>query len=359
MNYAAADVSSVRSVAAYVMPPVFLAIVTDRVIAVVRRHMLGMEAERSAWSVLGRAGLVVLAAAGKALLYGLRLVLAPRSTLGGARTLVLLATPLPGAHVLVQEHARVDAARAALGTVRAAIGEDLRKLRDRHELAAAHAVESLHAVQETVRTETGAVRDTVRTQAEAVRDTVRTEAPAAVRAAIAENLRELRTVLDSSMRELQDHDDMTAADIRAYLIAVQEAVRTETEAVRDAVRNETGAVRETVLTETEAVRETIRAEAAGPAPGPVAVDRDAVVAALAAQIRNAMSSGVQWTPAYGELMVGTGYSRSWCEKAVRDARTQVFNDPDDTGEGTGVLPGEDSPPAAPAGMAISQAEEAS
>jgi hypothetical protein len=97
MNYAAADVTSPRSVAAYVMPPVFLAIVTDRVIAVVRRHVLGMEAERSAWAVLGRAALAVLGAAAQVLLYGLRLVLAPGSTLGGLRRCVLLATPLPAA----------------------------------------------------------------------------------------------------------------------------------------------------------------------------------------------------------------------------------------------------------------------
>jgi hypothetical protein len=99
MNYAGADVTSARSVAAYVMPPVFLAIVTDRVIAVVRRHVLGMAAERSAWAGPGRAAIIVAAAAGKAVLYGLRLVMAPRSTLGGARRLVLLATPLPAAPV--------------------------------------------------------------------------------------------------------------------------------------------------------------------------------------------------------------------------------------------------------------------
>jgi integrase len=101
MNYAAADVSSPRSVAAYVMPPVFLAVVTDRVIAVVRRHMLGMDAERSAWAALGRAMLVVLAAAARLVLYGLRLVIAPRSTLYGLRRRVLLATPLPAAPVPV------------------------------------------------------------------------------------------------------------------------------------------------------------------------------------------------------------------------------------------------------------------
>lgn len=359
MNYAAADVSSARSTAAYVMPPVFLAIVTDRVIAVVRRHMLGMEAERSAWAVLGRAALVVLAAAGKAVLYGLRLVLAPRSTFSGARTLVLLATPLPGAHVLVREDAQLDAARAALGTVRTAIDDDLCELRDRHELTAAHAGDSLRAVQETVRTETQAVRETLRTQIEAVREAARTEAPGAVRAALGEDLRELRAALDSTLGELREHGNVTAAGMRASLLAVQEAVRTETEAVRDSVRTETDGVREAVRTGTEAVRETIRAEAAGPAPKPGAVDRDAVVAGLAAQIRSAMSGGGQWTPAYSELMSRTGYSRSWCEKAVRDARTQVFNDPDGTGEAGDALPGEERPPAAPADTTNSQAEEAS
>jgi hypothetical protein len=94
MNYAAADVVSPRSVAAYVMPPVFLAIVTDRVIAVVRRHMLGDD-ERSAWAVLGRAVVRALAITAKVALYGLRLVLAHGSTLAGLRRCVLLATPLP------------------------------------------------------------------------------------------------------------------------------------------------------------------------------------------------------------------------------------------------------------------------
>jgi hypothetical protein len=82
-NYAAADVTSPRSVAAYVVPPVFLAVVVDRVIAVVRRHVLG-DCERSAWSGLG-----------KAALYGLRFILAAPSTSSGLRRLVLELTPLP------------------------------------------------------------------------------------------------------------------------------------------------------------------------------------------------------------------------------------------------------------------------
>ena len=58
MNYLAADVSSFRSVAVYVMPPVVFAVCTDQTVAVIRRHGLGI-AEDSAWTVLGR---LVLAA---------------------------------------------------------------------------------------------------------------------------------------------------------------------------------------------------------------------------------------------------------------------------------------------------------
>jgi hypothetical protein len=85
MNYAAANVSSPRSVLAYVMPPIFLAIVVDRVVAVIRRHVLGAS-ERSPWLTFG-----------KAALYGLRFVIAPRSTAKGARQALLNATPLPAA----------------------------------------------------------------------------------------------------------------------------------------------------------------------------------------------------------------------------------------------------------------------
>lgn len=85
MNLAAANDASPKSVLAYVMPPVFLAVVTDRVVSVVRRHVLG-EHERSPW----------LAAATMAL-YLARLVLAPPSTAAGVRRWLLARTPLPAA----------------------------------------------------------------------------------------------------------------------------------------------------------------------------------------------------------------------------------------------------------------------
>src|SRR5215469_5856010 len=85
MNYAAANDASPKSVLAYVMPPVFLAVVADRVVSVVRRHALG-EDERSPWL-----------AAVPLVLYGLRLVLAPPSTAAGLRRWLLLKTPLPAA----------------------------------------------------------------------------------------------------------------------------------------------------------------------------------------------------------------------------------------------------------------------
>ena len=83
MNYAAANDGSPRSVAAYVMPPVFLAVVVDRVVAVVRRHVLG-DSERSAWASVGRTAL-----------YTLRFALAMPSTAKGLRRQVLIMTPLP------------------------------------------------------------------------------------------------------------------------------------------------------------------------------------------------------------------------------------------------------------------------
>jgi hypothetical protein len=95
MNYAAADPSSWRSVLAYIMPPVALAVVADRVISVVRRHYLGEAAEKSAWASLGRFLLGCARASGVLALYSLRFVLAPRSTASGARRWVLEATPLP------------------------------------------------------------------------------------------------------------------------------------------------------------------------------------------------------------------------------------------------------------------------
>ena len=95
-NYAAADVTSPRSVAAYVMPPLFLALVVDRVVAVVRRHVLG-DAERSVWAAVGRALGAVAKGLGLVLLYLLRLVLAPPSTGKGLRRIVLNAAPLPDA----------------------------------------------------------------------------------------------------------------------------------------------------------------------------------------------------------------------------------------------------------------------
>jgi hypothetical protein len=104
-NYAAADVSSPRSVAAYVMPPLFLALVVDRVVAVVRRHVLG-GAERSVWATTGRGAAAVAKAFGLVLLYLLRFVLAPPSTGAGLRRVVLNAAPLPA----VPERSAIPAA---------------------------------------------------------------------------------------------------------------------------------------------------------------------------------------------------------------------------------------------------------
>jgi len=101
-NYAAADVTSPRSVAAYVAPSLFLALVVDRVVAVMRRHVLG-GTERSVWATVGRALAATARAFAVVLLYGLRFVLAPPSTGAGLRRVVLNATPLPEAVPAAEE----------------------------------------------------------------------------------------------------------------------------------------------------------------------------------------------------------------------------------------------------------------
>ena len=83
MNFAAASDASFKSVLAYVMPPVFLAVVADRVVAVARLHALDQD-ERSPWQ-----------AAAPLVAYAVRLVLAPPSTAAGLRRWLLLKTPLP------------------------------------------------------------------------------------------------------------------------------------------------------------------------------------------------------------------------------------------------------------------------
>ena len=95
MNVSAADVASPRSVAAYAVAPVALAMVVDRVVAVIRRHVLA-DREPSAWITLGRAAAAAARIAGLVLLYALRFALAAPETTRGLRRMVLDATPLPG-----------------------------------------------------------------------------------------------------------------------------------------------------------------------------------------------------------------------------------------------------------------------
>jgi hypothetical protein len=81
-------------VAAYVAAPVFLAVITDRVIAVIRQHVLPRDTE-SAWAPLGHAAVAGLRLAAVVALYLLRTMLAPSGTLQGLRQAVLDAAPVP------------------------------------------------------------------------------------------------------------------------------------------------------------------------------------------------------------------------------------------------------------------------
>jgi Protein of unknown function (DUF2637) len=94
MNVSAADLASPRSVTAYAVAPLALAVVVDRVVAVIRRHVLA-DTEPSAWTTLGRAAAATARTASLVLLYGLRLVVAAPQTARGLRRMVLDAAPLP------------------------------------------------------------------------------------------------------------------------------------------------------------------------------------------------------------------------------------------------------------------------
>ena len=112
MNYAAASDGDWRSVLAYCAPSIFLAYVVDRTVSVIRRHVLGMEDERSPFVLLGRA----LKRVGKFLavvtLYSLRLLLAPVETPKGLRRIVLNATPLPAPEPVVLHDITYSAPKA-------------------------------------------------------------------------------------------------------------------------------------------------------------------------------------------------------------------------------------------------------
>jgi hypothetical protein len=95
MNVSAADTASPRSVVAYAVAPVALAVVVDRVVAVIRRHVQADE-EASAWTAMGGVLLAASRLSGVTALYSLRFVLAPPSTATGLRRMVLDAAPLPG-----------------------------------------------------------------------------------------------------------------------------------------------------------------------------------------------------------------------------------------------------------------------
>jgi hypothetical protein len=94
MNVSAAMLASARSVAAYAIAPIALAVVVDRVVAVIHRHVLA-GAQPSAWITVGRAAAATARITGLILLYCLRFALAASETARGLRRLVLDAAPLP------------------------------------------------------------------------------------------------------------------------------------------------------------------------------------------------------------------------------------------------------------------------
>lgn len=94
MNVSAAKLTSARSVAAYAIVPIALAVVADRVVAVIHRHVLA-GAQLSAWTTVGRAAAATVRITGLIALYCLRFALDAPETAQGLRRIVLDAAPLP------------------------------------------------------------------------------------------------------------------------------------------------------------------------------------------------------------------------------------------------------------------------
>jgi hypothetical protein len=229
--------------------------------------------------------------------------------------------------------------RLALYRHRAAHGDD----RLRARLWARHPVRTVRAWLWLARQSAPAFdrANAERDRLRAARDAVRLALPGrarAVRRARAGVLRELgagrlapaAAVAASGLLDRPGVPELHRAALAAALggtpaaPAAPDALRTEIAAVRAALLAEIAAVRAGLRTEIASVR------ASGPDAGGTdapAVDRAALVAELADQIRDAIASGERWAPDYDALMARTGFRRSWCEKAVRDARTQAFSAP--------------------------------
>jgi hypothetical protein len=139
-------------------------------------------------------------------------------------------------------------------------------------------------------------------------------------------------------QEAQDRDvwDQAHAVVSAAQKDRQEALAGQ-EAAEDRVRElqtqaaELGPLRTRITELTEALaRADDDAEAR-----PREVDRQALVAELAGEIRMAAADGDKWHPDYDALMERTGRQRRWCEYLVRDARLAVFGSAGVTGRATG------------------------
>jgi hypothetical protein len=267
------------------------------------------------------------------------------NALGGSTVAERVFLALPAALFGFLVEART---RLALYQHRAEHGDDRLRLRlwARHPVRAARAWLWLARQSAPAFDRATAERDRLR----AARDAVRLALPGrarAVRRARAGVLRELNAgrlapataVAASGLMEASGVHELHRAALAAALGGTAAVPETPGMAVLDAFRTEIASVRAALLAEIASVRTALRTEiasvrASSPDAGRAdvpAVDRVALVAELADQIRDAISSGERWVPDYDALMERTGFRRSWCEKAVRDARTQAFSAPHDDG----------------------------
>lgn len=164
-----------------------------------------------------------------------------------------------------------------------------------------------------------------RRQAEAA-EIGRVRAEAAALADEAAQMAEARIqVAAQESSRLREWAHKQAGEARSRICAVEQSLAAERARAATAER-ELGDVRTRAAGLAEALA---RAESGAEPPVPD-VDRDALVAELAGDIRAAATAGDRWRPDYDALMVRTSRQRRWCEYVVRDARNGVFRTPADS-----------------------------
>ncbi|WP_436764389.1 DUF2637 domain-containing protein [Streptosporangium sp. V21-05] len=160
------------------------------------------------------------------------------------------------------------------------------------------------------------------------------EAVARLRAFSAQRVDVARSIAFPSIGSPSIGSPSIEASPRPAIESRTDSTRTEAPRTENTPRPRTEPVRtrpaRTEVPRTEPVRtEPVRDEAPRTVPPLTPVDREEAVAEIRKEIAAAAARDEVWTPDYAVLEERYDRRRSWCEKAVRDARTGLRTDEDE------------------------------